>query len=88
MTQIIRVKNKTTFIRSRSSVDKQNTSFYDPAIFDTCYTLGEETKFQIHYEVFLKIRSRSMCVLRSKTNVGQQVQFNQRRVVEYLNQLK
>ena len=29
-----------------------------------------------------------MCVLRSKTNVGQQVQFNQRRVVEYLNQLK
>ena len=29
-----------------------------------------------------------MCVLRSKTNAGQQVQFNQRRVVEYLNQLK
>ena len=29
-----------------------------------------------------------MCVLRSKTNLGQQVQFSQRRVVEYLSQLK
>ena len=29
-----------------------------------------------------------MCVLRSTTNVGQQVQFSQRRVVEYLSQLK
>ena len=29
-----------------------------------------------------------MCVLRTKTDVGQQVQFNQRRVKEYLNELK
>ena len=29
-----------------------------------------------------------MCVSRSKINVGQKVQLNQRRDVEYLNQLK
>ena len=28
-----------------------------------------------------------MCVLRSKTDVGQQLQFNQRRVIEYLKQV-
>ena len=29
-----------------------------------------------------------MCVLRTKTDVSQQEQFNQRRVKEYLNELK